>query len=390
MPAISPRLDGEEGPIRVLFLLSHLHKGGMQRAVSNISQALPRDIEQHVGYFGSDNPGYVFCARVHDFGIPGSTELSWFTRVANAVRRARALRRYVRDQGIGAVVSFGESANLYNLTARHGARRLISIRVAVEEQLAAAGRAGALLRLLTGLLYPRAERVVCVSEELARRATAAWPKLAQKVTVINNLYHLDVIQALAREPLPPEYLHLAAKRYVLAVGSFVRQKGLDLLIDAFARASVPAAARLVLLGGGELKQALIMQATALGIADKCEFIDFDPNPYRYMARSAVFVLPSRFEGFPNVLVEAMACGAAVVAFDCPTGPREILGESEFGLLVPPLSSAALAGAIGRILGSPEEERRYRDAAIRRSEDYGAPRIAHEWQSLLLGQNRIVR
>lgn len=367
---------------RVLFLLSHFHKGGMQRAVSNISQSLPAAIDLHVGYFGSDAPGYPLRARVHDFGLPARSSDTLLGKALNAMRRLRALNQYVASNEIETVVSFGESANLYNLLAVHSARKVISIRVAIEEQLDSEKRFAPLLRRLVGVLYPRADGVVCVSDELARRARLAWPGMAGRIVVINNLYRLDAVREQAAESLPPAHAHLLGARYVLTVGSLVHQKGHDLLLEAFASKQIPADVRLVLLGSGELRDELIRKAADLGIGARCDFIDFDPNPYRYMARAAVFVLPSRFEGFPNVLVEAMACGAPVVAFDCPTGPKEILGEGEFGILVRPMSAAALRAAIGEILGSADERHRYCKAALRRSEDYGTGRIADRWTSLL--------
>jgi glycosyltransferase involved in cell wall biosynthesis len=111
-------------------------------------------------------------------------------------------------------------------------------------------------------------------------------------------------------------------------------------------------ARLVILGEGEKRTELEALAVRLGIAGNTSFFGFDANPFKYMAHCAVFVLSSRWEGFGNVLVEAMTCGAQVVSTDCPSGPAEILENGKYGRLAPPGDAAALATAIDAALDDP--------------------------------------
>jgi glycosyltransferase involved in cell wall biosynthesis len=374
-------MEPGEARLKVLFLLSHLHKGGMQRAVSNLSLALPASIEQQLGYFGTEHPGFPYRASHHDFGLAGTQRTHVLRKSANLFLRLHRLRQHVARHGIDTVVSFGESANFYNLAARHAARTVISIRVNVEAQLAQSGWTGSALNRAVGALYPTADAVVAVSHDLAAYARSRWPALEDRIVVINNLYHIGEIQRLSREPPAPQWDVPAGRPVVLAVGSLAYQKGFDLLLAAFAACGV-ADSQLVIVGRGEWRSRLLAQAQALSIANRVTLVDFDPNPFRYMARADLFVLPSRFEGFPNVLVEAMACGAPVVAFDCATGPREILGESEHGILVAAQDCAGLAGAIREVLRSPQRAARLRALSSKRAGDFEAGRVVGEWVGLL--------
>lgn len=363
---------------RVLFLLTHQHKGGMERAISNISLALPAEIEQFLGYFGTDSPGYPFKGEVHDFALPPRRGASLISKFVTAIRRAAALRRYVAQARFDAVVSFGESASLYNLLSFHRARRLVSVRVSIDEQFIGVGTYGFLFRGLIRLAYPFADRVVCVSRELQHQVVNRWPKLRSRTQVIYNLYHLESIRRQATEALPSNYSFLEDSPYVLAVGSLTYQKGHDLLLEAVARLKTLGFFRLVIIGSGERRAALEAIARSFGIADRSVFVDFVPNPYPFMSRATVFALPSRYEGFPNVLVEAMASGVPVVACDCPTGPREILGGSEYGVLVAAGSPQALAEGIGRLLTSRSDAEAFRSAGLKRSKDFSADAIAQHW------------
>jgi glycosyltransferase involved in cell wall biosynthesis len=136
---------------------------------------------------------------------------------------------------------------------------------------------------------------------------------------------------------------------LLAAGRLVHAKGFDLLLEAVARVRRQAPCRLIILGDGPLRGDLSARCKDLGIADAVKLLGFVANPFAFMRRCSAFVLPSRFEGLPGVLIQAMACGAAVVAADCPFGPSEIVISGESGILVPPEDPGALAEALLALL-----------------------------------------
>lgn len=136
---------------------------------------------------------------------------------------------------------------------------------------------------------------------------------------------------------------------VVGMGRLCHQKGFDVLLRAFSlTARKYPEARLLILGKGADGPRLAAEASALGLGDRVDFPGWLPNPHAVLSRATVFVLSSRYEGFPNGVLEAMACGVPVVATDCPSGPREIL-DGTVGLLVPVDDSEAMAAAMTRLL-----------------------------------------
>jgi glycosyltransferase involved in cell wall biosynthesis len=371
---------------RVLFLFAHLHKGGMQRAVSNISLALPDEFEQYVGFFGTENPPFDYNAILHDFNVPGSSEFGLFTRLKNFFRRLRKLRKFVKAQRIDVVASFGEAANILNMLSFNSAYRVIGIRGAADDRNKI-NPYDWLYQRLVRWTYSLPNAIVAVSFDLKRWAE----KLSRRrvpVFHVPNMYHLDRIRALSVELLPPNLSSLAESRFILNVGSLVsRPKAQDILIRAFANISDSFLdLRLVLIGRGSDKDKYIAEAKKLGISDRVIIIDFDSNPYRYMRRATIFVLPSLYEGFPNVLVEAMACSCPVIAFDCPTGPREILGDSEYGELVENMTVEALTERLHGLLSSAERLAHVKKQAVIRAEHYDAKHLVGQWVNILYGHH----
>ena len=368
---------------RILFLFAHLHKGGMQKAVSNISQALPAQFEQFVGYFGTENPGFTYNARMHDFQLPASGARGPFGKATIAWRRMVALRRYIETQRIDIVISFGESANIYSLMSGHPAKTIITSRVALLEALSDNGLYGHAYRMLAKWLYPKADALVAVSEALANDMRKIVGTKV-RISAIPNLYHVSDIRRQAGQPLPEAFAFLENKRFLLNVGSLCHQKAQDDLLKVFAQVHARYSdVYLVLLGRGEWHEPLARQAESLQIRERLVFIDFDLNPYRYMSRAAAFVLTSRYEGFPNVLVESMICEAPVLAFDCPTGPAEILGEdSRFGALIQHRSINDMAQAIGRLLDDADARQQASRVSSLRGKDYSAESVANKWVEVL--------
>jgi glycosyltransferase involved in cell wall biosynthesis len=147
--------------------------------------------------------------------------------------------------------------------------------------------------------------------------------------------------------LPPAHPWLVAGDVpvVMAAGRLIAQKDFSTLLDAFAQLRRERHARLVIFGDGELREALLAQAQRLGIAQDVSLPGFEPNPFAAMRAARVFVLSSRFEGLPGVLIQAMACGTRVVSTDCPSGPREVLEDGRWGALVPVRDARAMATAL---------------------------------------------
>jgi glycosyltransferase involved in cell wall biosynthesis len=139
----------------------------------------------------------------------------------------------------------------------------------------------------------------------------------------------------------------------LAVGRLTAQKDYPTLIHAFAKIRKNRKARLVILGEGEERIAIEALVSQLGLKQDVDLPGFVSNPYPFMARAPVFVMSSRWEGLPTVLIEALFCGASIVSTDCPSGAREILRDGQYGQLVPVGDSVRLAQAIENVLTGNE-------------------------------------
>ena len=160
------------------------------------------------------------------------------------------------------------------------------------------------------------------------------------------------------------------------------QKDFPTLLRAFARLRKQQPARLVILGEGKIKAALIALATELGILQDVALPGFVNNPLAWMSRSSVFVLSSVWEGFPGVLIEAMACGCPVVSTDCPSGPAEILNGGEYGRLVSMGDDGALAEAILTTLKKPLDSTKLRARAA----EFSVERALDKYLEVLLGMS----
>lgn len=210
-----------------------------------------------------------------------------------------------------------------------------------------------IIRLMMRWLYPRAAAVIGVSDGVTRELGTLVPLQPDRLLSIPNPIDLFACRAAAAQPLFHPWFQAGQPPVLLAAGRLVEQKGFATLLRAFALVQAQQRVRLVILGEGPLRQRLLMQSSALGLAHVLLLPGFIPNPMAWFARAAVFVLSSRWEGLPGVLLQAMACGAPVVSTDCPHGPREILDGGRWGTLVPVGNAEAMAAAIEQqLISSP--------------------------------------
>ena len=227
---------------------------------------------------------------------------------------------------------------------------------------------------LQRLLYQRAD-VVTANTEGVMRSLAAIPGL-QRLELLPN-----PLPALA-QPSEADAIQSSSTGFV-SVGRLVHQKGLDVLLEALARCRGAAASwPLVLVGDGVERPTLERQAAAAGLVERVQFAGFQRDPLPFLLGASVFVLPSRFEGMPNALLEAMAAGLAVVVSDASPGPLEVVEHRRSGLVVPAGNVEALAAALTELAADPQLCGALGRAARRRIASLDWPAIEPTWRSVL--------
>lgn len=204
------------------------------------------------------------------------------------------------------------------------------------------------MRLMPWLIrryYPWADGIVAVSKGVATDLARVERIPEERIQVIYNPIITPEFREKVRAPLEHPWFQRGEPPVVLAVGRLTPQKDFSTLIKAFARVRQARSVRLLILGEGEERAALEGLVSEFGLQPDIGLPGYVPNPYPYMVRSSLFVLSSRWEGLPGVLIEALYCGVPLIATDCPSGPREILAGGQYGLLIPPGDPEALSAAI---------------------------------------------
>ncbi|MFQ5857326.1 MAG: glycosyltransferase [Anaerolineae bacterium] len=366
--------------IRLLTVIPSLGGGGAERALVNLVRHLDRGRFQvqlaafeAAGPFRQDVPAGV---ALHDMQGRRQYDLRM------VVRLARLLRLEQPD----VVLSVMRYANLVTFLAARLARFPGPIIVNEQNNPGAEfGQFGG--RWLKGpalqFVYPRVQKVTSISRGIATELAAQWGVPAEKIEVIPNPVDITRLRRLAQCEPPHPWLTDGAVPVVMGVGRLHPQKDFGLLLRALRLVRDTQPARLIILGEGPQRALLERSAVQLGVAADVLLPGFQENPFAWMTRADVFVLSSRYEGFGNVIVEAMALGRPVVATNCPFGPGEIIVDGGSGLLVPVGDESALAQAICRVLNDSGLRKRLAEAGRERSEDFASERIAARYEQLLV-------
>lgn len=338
---------GRQRP-KVTIFLPDLRGGGAERSMLNLAQglvgcnyAVDLVVAQREGAYVNQVPAGV---QLIDLG-GGQIANGWRT-----VRRLPGLVRYLRRAQPNALLSALSEANFVALCARRLAG--VPVRAVINEQntlsISALDSPNRLMRMAPKFVkhvYGWADSVVGVSQGVVDDMVQVLGIPSQRACVIHNPGITPEVRAKAQAPLDHPWLQPGQPPVLLGVGRLTKQKDFPMLIDAFATVRAQRPARLLILGEGPERPLLEAQIKARGLEADVSLPGFVENPYAYMTRAKVFVLSSLWEGLPTVLVEALYCGAGLVATDCPSGPREILKHGQFGCLTPVGDPAALAAAI---------------------------------------------
>jgi GalNAc-alpha-(1->4)-GalNAc-alpha-(1->3)-diNAcBac-PP-undecaprenol alpha-1,4-N-acetyl-D-galactosaminyltransferase len=358
---------------RITLVIPSLTSGGAERVMVDLATQLADSwTVTLLTTEGRDRDFYALpgtVARVAlDLPSPSARKLDILRFVVRVTFR---LRREIAASRPDVVLSFMEITNILVLLAATQSTWPV---VVAERTDPRHHRVSAVWERLRRMLYPRAAAVVVQTESVQGWARSFLPDDA--VHVIPNAPR-DVMPSDRRPAdMPPGHA-------IVAVGRLGPEKGIDVLLDAAARAL---ASRpdwtVVLVGDGPSRAALEARASEADLSGRVRFIGRVANPEAYLQAADLYVLPSRYEGFPNALLEAMGCGLPVIATDCPSGPAEMIRDGVDGRLVPPGDAPALASVIGELAD---------DAAARQRLGSRAPEVHHRFsrQSVLERWNGVL-
>jgi glycosyltransferase involved in cell wall biosynthesis len=364
----------------ILFVSPWLRDGGLERSLlSKVEWLLQRGYPIEVLTWVVGGPPNPFLDFARMRGVPVRRLRGW-GRLQLAQRAAQVAARALRGR-FRIMVGQELEGNLVALAAGAllaGSRRVVAEIHSAPRIFAETGAAPGLLRAARWF-YPRANGIVAVSESLRDDVAGFFGLDVARIAVLYNPTPLDRIRRLAQEAAP---VTERIGPFIVGCGRLVSYKCFPDLVRAFALARSRGPLKLVILGEGPERPLVARCALESGVASDVLLPGFVANPYPYFARAQAFVLPSRSEGQPIVLVEAMACGVPVIATRSG-GSEDVLGHGSYGLLCKVGDIEELAAAI-QVVEKPEERHRLVSAATRRVEAFSDARILPRLEALYLG------
>lgn len=373
--------------IRVLFFISDLGGGGAERSMVNLLSYISKNktlIKPVLVLLSPvDNSPYKdLLPQNTDVIVIGRTSDSSFRKAHQFFRFLRIVNQYKPH----VIYSMLPQKNLMAiLTGRLCKTKVIASELNILSEIVKTKDADRILcfrvATLVKILYRYADKIFAISEGVKEDLIEKFNVPAGKIHVIYNMIDMELITGLCNAE-PEHHFFREKAPVVLGIGRIVPQKAFDILLRAFKLVIQKMDARLIILGEGAERDMCEKLAEGLGISGKVSFAGFRRNPYAFLSRADVFVLSSRFEGMPTVLMEALACGASVVSTDCKSGPREILLDGRCGLLVPVGDEHALSEGILKVLRDDKLRRDISGAGRERALDFSIDKIFRQYESAI--------
>ena len=370
-----------DGRRRICFVLPSLNGGGAERAAVQILNGLDPDRwDRSLFLFVREGP---YLAEVdpsipiHHAGTP------------SRMGRWRALRHHVVAERPDLVMAFLSYFTVLSAVraANVGAKVVFNQQTPMSAFLTDADYQWrrpwhkAMFSSVTRIGYAAADVIIATSKGVADDLTRAFAIDPARIRVLANPVDLNRVRAAIAEPVDAALFPAGDGPLIVAAGRLAEAKNYPLLIDAVALVRERLPVRLAILGQGELETVIRQHIERRGLSNAAVLLGFHANPWKFIARADVFALTSRYEGFGNVLIEAMACGVPVVATASP-GTRDIITNGSDGLLADAHTPAAFAEALMRVLGDRSYLTRLRAGASASAEKFGLDKAVARYDTVL--------
>jgi len=349
--------------MKIAFISHSLKAGGSERAISNLSLEMQKNHDVSIILFDATDVGYKYGGRLIDLKCPSKSNP--VDKAINILKRAYLLNKLFRKEKFDAIFSFMEAAGFPSVIANKNTI------VSVHDNPADLPK---VYIPFLPFIYPFAFKTVACS--LAGEKKLKKNYRLKNTTTIFNSVDLDKAKQLSKEAI---YHH---RPFALAAGRLDKQKGFDILINAFSKCKSNADLDLFILGEGQERLSLEKQIRELGLKNRVFLTGQVKNPYSYYAAAEFFVLSSRHEGFPNILIEALSCECPCISFACETGPSEIIIPNKNGLLVEAENEDELSKSIDLLHFDPLLRQKLKQNTCASIQHLGTDKISKEWLKLI--------
>lgn len=295
--------------------------GGAERVVSNLTMHLDNNkYKKFLIVYDKEKIVYPYDAKL--ISLENKRKSNALANIYSHIERIKAIKKTKEKYNFDIVISFLPQPNFQNIISRKNEKVIISVRNYISK------RYHFFNKIKAKMFYKNSDLIVSVSKKIKEELENNYNALNDQVEVVYNPYDIEKIIKKSKDEIEEKYKEIFKKKTIITMGSLHYQKGQWHLIKAFSSLIEKGYdINLVILGKGELEKDLKSLSKKLGIEDNVFFLGFKENPFKYLTKSYAFVFPSIYEGFPNALLEAMACKLPVISTDCKSGPREIIAPN---------------------------------------------------------------
>ncbi|GAL83788.1 hypothetical protein MYP_1016 [Sporocytophaga myxococcoides] len=394
------------------MVIPYLGFGGAQKVFYNLSKELKRNYNIiECGFNETDGYAYPSGNKLIYLNVYGAN--TFWGKLVNFIKRCHRLRRVKEKLQPIVTISHLEGADYINVLSGNTGKKILCVHGTKNHDEKIKGVLGFFRKkIFIPILYNRADKIVAVSAEIKRELCKDYKLDQNKIEVIYNWFNQAEINELTNEPLEDEHRSLFDRKCIILSGRFDIQKNFILFLKVVKEVSKDNNCRFIFLGDGTLRNQMIETSKELGLSYFSKwganasyrdasviFLGYQRNPFKFLKKANLFVLPSNWEGFPLALGEAMCCGLPVMSSNCPTGPSEMLdylngkGKIEsplytsYGVLMPLLRNetsciSLWSKEITNVINNKELLSKYSEASRQRMQSYDKDKIIKQWEYLI--------
>lgn len=360
--------------MKILIVVPSLKRGGAERVASLLSLEWSRENKVDLAIFDTQGMAYNFGGQLIDLQLPSKKHFR--QKLTTAIQRIYQLYILIKEANPDKIYSIMESANFPIIIAClfAGISKRLYVSIHTNPKRISPKSHQFLLRYL----YRLPKMVITASSGIRESLIDTFGISKNKTYFIPNPVDIEKIDE--QKSLPIQIKHhadLLSGTLFLGVGRLNYQKRFDKLIDAFAMISSDYDCRLIILGEGADRKRLEERISQLGLSTVVMLPGAVDNPFPYYSNATAFVLSSEYEGWGNVVVEAMACGCPTISFDCDFGPREITSNGKYGQLVPSGNIEELAAAMANIIDDSDYRHYLKMKGLERAKSYDVRFVADQ-------------